>query len=77
MNRKFLMDILDTSSPSGMEKEVQLLWLDYMKKFSHKTESDNIGNAYAVLNPEADFKIMIAAHGDEIGFMKTELLEKL
>ncbi len=69
MNRKFLMDLLDTSSPSGLEKEIQLLWLDYMKKFSHKTESDNVGNAYAILNPEADFKIMIAAHGDEIGFM--------
>ena len=69
MNRTFLMDLLDTSSPSGMEKEVQLLWLDYVKQFCDKIESDNIGNAYAILNPEAKFKIMIAAHGDEIGFM--------
>lgn len=69
MNRNFLMDLLDTSSPSGMEKEIQLLWLDYMKDFSHKIESDNIGNAYAILNPDADFKVMLAAHGDEIGFM--------
>lgn len=69
MNRKFLMDILKTSSPSGMEKEVQILWLDYLKPFAHKIDSDNVGNAYAILNPNAKFKIMLAAHGDEIGFM--------
>ena len=69
MNKDFLMELLDTSSPSGLEKEVQLVWMNYMKEFSHKVESDNVGNAYAVLNPEAEFKIMIAAHGDEIGFM--------
>jgi len=69
MDKQFLMDLLNTSSPSGMEKEVQLLWMDFMKKYADKVESDNVGNVYAILNPEAEFKIMIAAHGDEIGFM--------
>ncbi len=69
MNINFLMELLDTSSPSGMEKEIQLLWLEYVEKFVHKTDIDNVGNAYAILNPEAEFKVMIAAHGDEIGFM--------
>ncbi len=76
MNKDFLLKLLNTSSPSGMEKEVQLLWLDYMKNYSHKTETDNVGNAYAILNPDADFKVMIAAHGDEIGFMIKRIDDK-
>ena len=76
MDKEFLLKLLKTSSPSGMEKEVQLLWLDYIKKYSDKTETDNVGNAYAVLNPDADFKVMIAAHGDEIGFMVKRIDDK-
>lgn len=76
MDKNFLLKLLNTSSPSGMEKEVQLLWLNYMKDYSHKTETDNVGNAYAILNPNADFKVMIAAHGDEIGFMVKRIDDK-
>lgn len=76
MDKNFLLELLKTSSPSGMEKEVQLLWLNYMKDYSHKTETDNMGNAYAILNPNADFKVMIAAHGDEIGFMVKRIDDK-
>ena len=63
----FLEKLCCTCSPSGYEMEASMVWLDYVKQFS-KTEADVLCNSYGIINPDADFKIMLSGHIDEIGF---------
>ena len=64
----FLTTLLNTPTPSGEEARGQRVWLDYLKPFADKTETDTYGNATAVLNPGGSPKIMIEGHADEIAF---------
>ena len=69
MDTSFLHEILNTPSPSGEEFILQRKWKKYMEGYVDKVEADNIGNVYAHINPEGGFKILLAAHCDEIGLM--------
>ncbi|MBN2790624.1 MAG: M20/M25/M40 family metallo-hydrolase [Candidatus Delongbacteria bacterium] len=68
-SKNFLCELLNTPSPSGMEKEIQLKWMKYTKQFADKVESDIMGNAIAIINPKAKFRVLLAGHCDEIGFI--------
>ena len=65
---EFLTTLLNTPTPSSEEAKGQRVWLDYLKPFADKVETDTYGNAIAVLNPEGSPKIMIEGHADEIAF---------
>lgn len=69
MNQDFLLELLSTPSPSGAEMEIQHKWMDYVSAFADEMRTDNAGNAIGILNPDADFKVLLAGHCDEIGFM--------
>jgi putative aminopeptidase FrvX len=66
--KEFLEKYLNATSPTGMETAGQQNWLDYIKPFVDKTYTDIYGTAVAVINPEAEYKVMIEAHADEIGW---------
>ncbi|MBZ0165325.1 MAG: M42 family metallopeptidase [Candidatus Omnitrophica bacterium] len=68
-SKKFLRELLIQCGPSGFEEPQQAIWLQRVKKYAHKTYKDIHGNAFAVLNPKAQFKIMLSGHCDEIGFI--------
>ncbi|WKB34663.1 M20/M25/M40 family metallo-hydrolase [Terrilactibacillus sp. S3-3] len=68
-SEQFLIDLLETASPSSREVDIQKKWLAYVKPFSDDIRTDSAGNAMGILNPGADFKIMLAGHCDEIGFI--------
>ncbi|MCD5325116.1 MULTISPECIES: M20/M25/M40 family metallo-hydrolase [Pontibacillus] len=67
--QKFLLEMLQTPSPSSMEMEIQKKWIEYVKPFADEIRTDNAGNVIGVLNPEADFKILLAGHSDEIALV--------
>lgn len=67
--KQFLLDLLNTPSPSGYEMDIQKKWLEYVKPFVDEVVTDTAGNAIAVINKNADFKVMLAGHCDEIGFL--------
>lgn len=69
MNKDFLLELLHTPSPSGMEMEIQKKWIQYVSTFADKVITDNAGNAIGVLNPEAPFKVLLAGHCDEIALV--------
>ncbi len=71
----FLLQLLNTPSPSGAESRLQRVWLDYVKKFA-AVETDHAGNAFGILSPEAPFKVMLAGHSDEIGMIVNRIDEK-
>lgn len=65
---EFLSNLLETHSPSSAETAGQRVWLDYVKPFADRIETDAYGNALAYLNPGGRPKILVAGHADEIGF---------
>ena len=68
-SKKFLRDFLSQCGPSGFEEVSQSVWVKRTKEYAQAIKRDVHGNAVAILNPKADYKIMLAGHCDEIGFI--------
>ncbi|MGD9896666.1 MAG: M42 family metallopeptidase [Candidatus Methylacidiphilaceae bacterium] len=60
--------MIETPSPSSGEGVAQRSWIEYLKPYADRIETDAYGNAIAVLHPEGSPKVLLAAHIDEIGF---------
>lgn len=67
-SKKFIYKYLNTASPTGFEASGQQVWLDYIKPFVDTHFTDNYGTAVGVINPDAEFKVVIEAHADEISW---------
>ncbi|MFD2208164.1 M20/M25/M40 family metallo-hydrolase [Virgibacillus halophilus] len=68
-NKGFLMDLLTTPSPSSNEMEIQKKWMNYVSDFADEIRTDTAGNVIGILNPDADFKVLLAGHCDEIALI--------
>ncbi|TXK28427.1 M42 family metallopeptidase [Pontibacter qinzhouensis] len=64
----FLQKYLNNASPTGFEAEGQKLWLEYLKPYIDEYFVDTYGSVVGVINPEADYKVVIEAHADEISW---------
>lgn len=67
-SHEFLHNYLNNASPTGFEAEGQKIWLQYMKPYIDDHFVDNYGTAVGVINPKAEFKVVIEAHADEISW---------
>lgn len=76
MNKEFLESLIKCPSPSGDEIAIQKLWINEMKPYADEIITDFTGNAIAVLNPQAEFKVLLAGHCDEIAYMVTHIDDK-
>ncbi|MFB1051434.1 M20/M25/M40 family metallo-hydrolase [Paraliobacillus sp. JSM ZJ581] len=72
----FLLELLQTPSPSSFEMEIQKKWIEEVKPFADEIITDHAGNAIGVLNKEAPFKILLAGHCDEIGLIVNRIDEQ-
>ena len=75
MNKEFLYTLLDNMSVSGNEIELQKKVIEEMKPFCDEIRTDYTGNVVSVLNPDADFKVMLCGHIDEIGLVVSHIME--
>jgi putative aminopeptidase FrvX len=66
--KDFLFRYINNFSPTGFEESGQRMWLDYMKPYSDSYISDTYGSVVGVLNPEANYKVVMEAHADEISW---------
>lgn len=73
MNKEFLFEMLDTMSVSGHEIGLQKKVIREMTPYAHEIRTDKTGNVICVLNPEAEFKVLLAGHIDEIGLVVTHI----
>src|SRR6201988_639602 len=64
----FLKTYLNNPSPTGFESEGQKLWLNYIKPFIDEHYVDTYGTVVGVINPKAEYKVVIEAHADEISW---------
>lgn len=65
----FLEKYLNIPSPSGYEYEGQKIWMNYLKNYVDNIKTDTYGNAYGIINPNSEFKVIIEAHADEISWI--------
>jgi putative aminopeptidase FrvX len=65
---KFLYQYLNNSSPTGFESSGQKIWLNYIKPYIDDYFVDTYGTVVAVINPKAEYKVVIEAHADEISW---------
>ncbi len=66
--QEFLKTYINNPSPTGYEAKGQQLWLEYLKPYVDQWDIDDYGSAYAIINPEKDYKVVIEAHADEISW---------
>lgn len=64
----FLEKYLNNAAPTGFETSGQQLWLSYIKPYIDEYFTDNYGTVVGVINPEAEYKVVIEAHADEISW---------
>lgn len=67
-SEQFLEAYLNNFSPTGFEAPGQRLWLDYIRPYIDEYRVDNYGTVYGIINPEAEYKVVIEAHADEISW---------
>lgn len=65
----FFKQVLRTPSPSGYETPLQSIVRDYVAPFADRVTTDLHGNVLAVRNHDADRRIMLAGHCDQIGLI--------
>lgn len=65
---KFFEQYINNPSPTGYEWSGQRLWLDYIKPYIDEHYVDNYGTAVGIVNPGAEYKVVIEAHADEISW---------
>lgn len=66
--QKFLVNYLNNPSPTGFESAGQKLWLEYLQPNIDEYFTDNYGTVVGVINPKAEYKVVIEAHADEISW---------
>src|SRR6187549_1680894 len=67
-SRKFLYEYLNNASPTGFESPGQKIWLNYLKPYIDEYFVDTYGTVVGVINPKAQYKVVIEAHADEISW---------
>ena len=64
----FLEKYLNNAAPTGYEWDGQKLWMDYLKPYVDEFITDTYGTAVGVINPNAQYKVVIEGHADEISW---------
>jgi putative aminopeptidase FrvX len=67
-SKEFLFKYLNNASPTGFESSGQEIWLDYVKPYVQEYMVDVYGSVAGIINPKANYKVVIEAHADEISW---------
>jgi putative aminopeptidase FrvX len=67
-SKEFLFKYVNNASPTGFEMDGQKIWLDFIKPYADSYITDTYGSVAAIINPKADYKVVIEAHADEISW---------
>ena len=67
----FLVDLLNSRSPTGAEYEAQAVVDQYVENEVDTYRRDTMGNRFATVNPEGDPGLLFAGHIDELGLIIT------
>lgn len=79
--KQFLINLLNTPSPTGFELPGQRVWAADIRGVSDQVENDAYGSAWATLagtgkGADRGPRIMLEAHADEIGFIVKQITKE-
>ena len=72
----FLEAYLNNAAPTGYESQGQKLWMDYVRPYVDTFITDTYGSVVGVINPEADYRVVIEGHSDEISWYVNYISDK-
>lgn len=72
----FLKNLVSTPGVSGYEQQVQQVVRDYAQSFCDTMTTDLHGNLILCKNPDAQVRLMLAGHADQIGLIVSYIDEE-
>ncbi|MHC5201762.1 M42 family metallopeptidase [Myroides sp. LJL119] len=72
----FLKEYLNNTSATGHEYKGQQIWMQYLRPYVDTFITDIYGTAVGVINPQAEYKVVIEAHADEISWYVNYISEE-
>ncbi len=66
--KSFIYTYLNSHAPAGNEMQGQKIWLDYIKPYIDDHFIDTYGTTVGIINPRADYRVVLEAHADEISW---------
>ena len=75
-SKEFLYRYLNNSSPTGFEHTGQQIWLNYLRPYIDEHMVDVYGTTVGIVNPKAEYKVVIEAHADEISWFVNYITEE-
>lgn len=66
---QFLMELVNSFSPSGFEEDAVKVWKQRTKSFVEDVKTDVHGNSIGIINKNGSPRVMLAGHIDEVGYM--------
>jgi len=73
---QFLENYINNAAPSGFESNGQQIWLDHLKPYIDDYTVDTYGTTVGFINHDADFKVVLEAHADEISWFINYISDK-
>ncbi len=74
--KQFFANLVGTSGVSGYENPVQNVVREYASDFADEITTDLHGNVILGVNPDAELRVMLAGHCDQIGLIISHIDEK-
>ncbi len=65
---EFLERYINNASPTGYESAGQKIWLEYITPYIDTYMPDTYGTMVGIINPDAEYRVVIEAHADEISW---------
>lgn len=72
----FLEEYLNNPSPSGHEWKGQEIWMNFVRPYVDDFITNSYGTVVGVINPEANYKVVIEGHADEISWRVNYITKK-
>jgi len=67
--KNFFAELVNASGVSGYEQPVQRVVRQYAEEFADQVTTDLHGNLILAINPDAEVRLMLAGHCDQIGMI--------
>ena len=64
----FIREYISNAAPTGHEESGQKIWRDFIQPHVDDIFVNNYGCIAGIINPDAEFKVVIDAHADEIAW---------
>ena len=74
-SKNFFANLICSSGVSGFEQPIQKVVREYASSFADDMTTDLHGNLILSINPDAEVRVLLAGHADQIGLIISHIDE--